>query len=210
MFTEGLANWVPAAQVPEFGQVFVSRNLAAQPMQYQAPMAPVQVAAPQKSNSSNTVIIIAVVALLLIGGGIASYFLFFNKNSHRSTDDYDEQTEEVAFAPATEEVASDTAWAEAAAEEASAADYYQYEEAVPAEEIAPATYARDVYHVVTGSFSTLSDARNYNYTHDTKLKGAIYQAYAKGKTVYRICAYTYYDKSDAKAMANEIQMERRL
>ena len=111
VFTEGLANWVPAAQVPEFGQVFVSRNLAAQPMQYQAPMAPVQVAAPQKSNSSNTVIIIAVVALLLIGGGIASYFLFFNKNSHRSTDDYDEQTEEVA---------SDTAWAEAAAEEAAA------------------------------------------------------------------------------------------
>lgn len=56
-----------------------------------------------------------------------------------------------------------------------------------------------VYYVVVASFETLQDARDFNNNGpaDT-VCGNIYQAQAKGKTVYRVVESCYYSEAKAK------------
>ncbi len=58
---------------------------------------------------------------------------------------------------------------------------------------------KKVYYVVVCSCSTLEEAQKYNYNCPDGLECWIYKAYAKGKTVYRVCYSCHSTK--AKAMA---------
>lgn len=63
---------------------------------------------------------------------------------------------------------------------------------------------RNVYYVVLGSYSTLSQAKKFNSQCPDGLECNIYRAKANGKTVYRACTYVSYSKSKAQECAREI------
>lgn len=58
-----------------------------------------------------------------------------------------------------------------------------------------------VYYVVAGSYSTLEEAKQYNYSCPDGLEGNIYSAKVNGKTVYRVCIGIYRRKADAQKYA---------
>ncbi|MCQ2288670.1 MAG: hypothetical protein MJZ74_06190 [Muribaculaceae bacterium] len=58
------------------------------------------------------------------------------------------------------------------------------------------------YYVCTGSYSSLSNAREHNRTVPSHQEGAIVQVKSKGRTLYRICTACFYNKSAAQSYAN--------
>ena len=62
-----------------------------------------------------------------------------------------------------------------------------------------------VYYVVLGSFSSLKEAKRFNYYAPDGLECNIYRAKVKGKVVYRNCCNVFKTANEAHECAREIQ-----
>lgn len=62
-----------------------------------------------------------------------------------------------------------------------------------------------VYYVVLGSYSSLKEAKRFNYYAPDGLECNIYKARANGKIVYRACCNVFKTANEAHGCAREIQ-----
>lgn len=62
-----------------------------------------------------------------------------------------------------------------------------------------------VYYVVLGSFTTIKEAKRFNYYAPDGLECNIYYAKANGKVVYRACCNVFKSAATAHECAREIQ-----
>ncbi len=132
---------------------------------------------------------IALIAVLVIGGGAYWYFYMMpqNTSTHFSvttdaTQDSDADSEE----PQPEEPSAN-------------------EEELSASTFTPQTKTantRTVYYVVVASYDNMGEAENYVQNMPDGLESPVYKAFAKGKTVYRVCCGCYTNKAEAQSLVS--------